>query len=236
VRRKITGTVGQVFKTSQGQEMTIIEYQDCLNVTVQFEDGVTRRNLALSYIKSGLVKNYYKKTFYSIGFLGEGKYKSSTMSYFRWVDILLRCYDKEQQEKSPSYKGCSVHPDWHNFQVFAKWFEENYVEGFEIDKDILVKGNKIYGPSTCCFVPKEINLLITVKRKRMSSLPTGLTKIGDKFMVSVNSKYKGIYTTQEEASQVYKSEKGKEIKILADKFKRQLTLRCYNALYNYQVE
>ena len=47
--------------------------------------------------------------------------------------------------------------EWHNFQVFAKWFDENYMEGFQLDKDIKIEGNKIYSSGTCLFVSPTNN-------------------------------------------------------------------------------
>jgi hypothetical protein len=90
------------------------------------------------------------------GFVGVGKYKTSikqkpTKMYSVWKSMLRR------------YKDCSVDSQWCNFQVFAKWHEKNYnpetMKGWHLDKDILVKGNKIYSPKTCCFVPFQINSL-----------------------------------------------------------------------------
>lgn len=72
--------------------------------------------------------------------------------------MLERCYSQTYQEKFPAYKGCSVVEDWHNFQIFAKWFDENYVEGYHIDKDIKIDGNRVYGPDTCMFVSPKQNL------------------------------------------------------------------------------
>lgn len=76
--------------------------------------------------------------------------------------MLRRCYDKQFQERQPTYKGCIVCEEWYNFQNFAKWFDENYyeIEGEKIalDKDLLKLNNKIYSPSTCCFLPQRINV------------------------------------------------------------------------------
>ena len=49
------------------------------------------------------------------------------------------------------------------------------MEGWQLDKDILIKGNKIYSPDTCCFVPSEINNLFVGCNKSRGSLPIGVT-------------------------------------------------------------
>lgn len=71
--------------------------------------------------------------------------------------MLNRCYNEKCQEKHPSYIECTVCDEWHNFQVFAKWHEENYINGFHLDKDIRIKGNKTYSPSACSFVSQSDN-------------------------------------------------------------------------------
>ena len=48
-------------------------------------------------------------------------------------------------------------------------------EGLELDKDLLVKGNKIYGPDTCCFLPGAINSLFSHGQKKKNNLPEGVT-------------------------------------------------------------
>ena len=119
--------------------------------------------------KKDNIKHPLQKTVYDIGYIGMGKYNTSDnlVLYDKWSGILRRCCDKKFQEKHNSYKDCIVDERWHNFQNFAEWFEENYnsdvMQGWQLDKDILFKGNKIYSPETCCFVPQEINSLF-VKR------------------------------------------------------------------------
>lgn len=95
--------------------------------------------------------------------------------YKTWASMLSRCYSEREQARFPTYIGCSVDPRWHIASVFKKWFDRHYVEGYHLDKDILVPGNKVYGPDTCCFVPGEINLLILKKKKTSGSpYPAGI--------------------------------------------------------------
>ena len=71
-----------------------------------------------------------------------------------------RCYNEKYHEKQPTYIGCSVSEEFWNFQNFAEWYnQKKYICNYalELDKDLLYEGNKIYAPSKCCLLPKEIN-------------------------------------------------------------------------------
>ena len=112
-----------------------------------------------SCIKNGTVKDKMLPSVYGVGFIGEGPYKSDNKGedgkrYGTWVGILMRCYDHRYHKEKPTYIGCSVCEEWHNFQNFAKWFDSNYIEGLHVDKDIKQNGveSKIYSPETCKFV------------------------------------------------------------------------------------
>lgn len=78
-------------------------------------------------------------------------------------NMLKRCYSNNLE--FISYRSCKVCEEWHNYQNFAKWYDENYIEGYELDKDLLQQDviNKIYSPETCCFLPKHINLFLQDK-------------------------------------------------------------------------
>jgi len=106
--------------------------------------------------------------------------------YTKWYDMLKRCYSSRFHKQYPSYIGCSVCPEWHYFSKFRLWMENQKWEGLELDKDILVKGNKVYSPDTCCFIPKAINYLFGSGRKKKNNLPEGvnLTPSG-KYIVGV---------------------------------------------------
>lgn len=102
-------------------------------------------------------------TVYGVGHLGNRKYKSTHEAYCHWLQVMRRCYDPKTHIKSPSYKECTVHEEWHNFQNFALWFIENYPKtpgNFHLDKDHLVKGNKVYGPHTCKYITADLNVRI----------------------------------------------------------------------------
>jgi len=186
-------------------------------------------------------------TTYSVGFIGEGKYTSKvngviTKVYDTWIGMLRRCYSKKLHIKYPTYKDCIVAECWHNFQVFGEWFENNYVEGYQLDKDILFKGNKIYSPNTCCFVPKEINSLFLTCKSARGEYPVGVSKDKNKFKSSVSLKNKqvtlGRFDTPEEAFKAYKKAKEYQIKEVATEYYStgRITLEVYNAIMNYKIE
>ena len=237
--------VSEEFKSTQGQKFKIIEYINCNNCTIQFEDGFILKNKIYKYLKIGYVLNPYFKSIYNLGFMGEGIYKSknnskNTVYYNCWVNMFNRCYNEKYQEKQPTYAECYIDERWHNFQVFAEWFEENYVKGFDLDKDILIKGNKVYSPETCCFVPSEINNLFIKRQNNRGLLPIGIKPSGNNFQVGLNrySKYVhlGNFKTIGEAFESYKVAKELYIKEVADKWQKQITEQVYKALYNYKVE
>ena len=87
-----------------------------------------------------------------------------------WGNMLKRCYSEKHRAKNITYEECYVNEQWHNFQQFAEWFDNNYYEipgeKMCLDKDILIKGNKEYGPETCCFVHHIINQVMNSLNKR----------------------------------------------------------------------
>ena len=89
--------------------------------------------------------------------------------------MLKRCYSSRYHKTRPSYIGCSVCPEWRYFSKFCLWMENQKWEGMELDKDLLVKGNQVYGPDTCCFLPGAINSLFSHGQKKKNNLHEGVT-------------------------------------------------------------
>lgn len=95
--------------------------------------------------------------------------------YKSWSSMLERCYSQREQLEYPSYRGCTVDESWLRLSAFQVWFNANYREGYVLDKDILVPGNKHYGPNTCRYVPPYINTLILERAAGRGLLPLGVT-------------------------------------------------------------
>ena len=152
---------GFVFKLNNGEEATVVEYRKWNDVEIEFKRG-NKKTVQLDALKRGNVFDEMKPSLCNVGFMGVGKYTSkinglNTIEYSHWHDMICRCYNEKRLKKFSTYRDCTVCNEWHNFQVFAEWFNENYIEGLELDKDIKIKGNRVYSPSTCQFASRFDN-------------------------------------------------------------------------------
>lgn len=241
--------VGQIRKNTFGSLMEVVEYNHYRDVLVKFETGNTKQVKWGEFVR-GKVKNPYDKTVFGIGYFGEGEYKSHkdgkyATQYKTWYNMMRRCYDKKNLKNHPTYKDCSVVEEWHNFQTFGNWFDENYYEiecqRMELDKDILIKGNKIYSPNTCVFVPHNINSMIVKGYKSTKIIGVSFIKNENRYTTQChdnegNSEYLGSYKNPIEAFRTYKNFKEKVIKNVADKYKGKIPNKLYEALLQYEVE
>ena len=248
--RKIDRT-GEERVNSFGSKMIITKYNNALDIDVYLpEYDYTINHVTYNNFKRGNIKCPYEPRYYGIGYLGEGKYKMSengkkTKCYNTWHNMIERCYNPKYQEKYPTYKDCEVCEEWHNFQNFAEWYNDNYYqihgEVMCLDKDILIKGNKIYSPETCVFVPEKINLLFIKSDNSRGNDPIGTHQLpSGNYEVRCNngeeSDYLGRFDNIYEAFYAYKVHKEKIIKQVADEYKEYIPQKLYHALYNYQVE
>lgn len=168
---------GDVYETKHCGKLVVISDGGSHNVQVRFintgYETVTRRE----HIKSGSVKDRLMRTVFGVGYIGGTKYKSyengkEPKSYRAWFGMMQRCYCDNIHKKRPTYKGCTVCEEWHNYQNFAEWYYENHPSDgkkYHIDKDILIEGNKHYSPDTCMFVTIKENVLKS-QEKRMYSV------------------------------------------------------------------
>jgi len=171
---------GTIHETSKCGSLKIIEYKGCSAVKVRFSDTGFITIAHSGNIRLGLVKDLSVSLAYGVGFFGDGKYLSEidhkpTKAYRTWRNMLKRCYSTANFETQPTYKCCSVVTDWHNYQNFAAWFELNYRTGMELDKDIKIKGNKVYGPKTCAFVTPQQNKEAALAKRYTFISPEGET-------------------------------------------------------------
>ena len=237
-----------------GSKIEIIAYRNAKDVDIYFEEYNYIVKSRYSHFKNGDIKCPYERRFYNVGFMGKGIYKDDNNNkkcFHVWTDMLRRCYDVNGKYYDRyGAIGCRVCEEWLCFQNFAEWYYNNYYgidnKVMNLDKDILIKGNKIYSPYTCCFVPNEINALFTKRQRHRGNTPIGVIyceaqngfKACYKATLTKNGKhvYLGCFKTAEEAFNAYKVAKEEWIKDLANKWKDKLDPRVHAAMCNYQVE
>lgn len=252
--KKIIDRTGEENYNNEGTLMRIIEYRKFNDILVEFQDEYKAKvHTQYGTFKNGNIKNPYDRTVFGVGYVGEGIYnhKDYPNIYDKWHSMIQRCYDPYYINGHLTYIDCYVCELWHCFQNFAKWYEENMYEcnneEMHLDKDILIKGNKIYSPETCIFVSQKINLLFIKRNASRGKYPIGVTwhKKNNKFMAKCqildkkNNKksiWLGYYNTSEEAFLAYKNFKEKYIKQVADEYKDLIPKELYETMWSYEVE
>lgn len=151
------------------------------------------------------------------------KIKLTCPYYCIWAHMLQRCYDIKLRKLQPSYTGCFVCDEWHLFSKFKYWMEQQDWRGKQLDKDLLVVGNKIYSPETCIFVSGKVNTFLVDCHRARGDLPIGVNfhKASGKFQACCRStetgkkEYLGLYLTPDEAHTSWLSFKLQQAEILA---------------------
>ena len=164
--------------------------------------------------------------------------------YDLWHCMLRRCFDEKRKQEHPTYKDVTCSKEWLSMTSFIEDVSQMKgfgLSGWELDKDILQKGNKLYSKDTCCFVPHEINMLLTKRDNARGEYPIGVYfhKASGKFKayLTINGKMKhlGYFNTPEQAFQAYKLAKEAYIKAVAEKWKHLLDEWVFQALMSYEV-
>lgn len=251
--------IGEEKNNYQGCLMKIINYKDCHHIDVQFFEPqqIIIPNVKYEHFIDGSIKNPYYPEYMGIGSLGmkypayyEGK---STKEYSIWCVMMHRCFDEDFKIKYPAYKDVTCCKEWLCYENFFEWIikQDNYdrwLQGkrWDIDKDILIKHNKIYSPDTCVLVPNYINTLFIRQETTRGNLPIGvrLHIINNNYVAQCRilgksrQQHLGSYSSPEEAFQSYKNHKEKLIKQTAKEAYAigEITKRCYEAMMKYEVE
>lgn len=253
---KYNKRVGEEKINSFGSKMIVKNYRKESDIDVIFPEygNFLVTNKSYGDFKSGRVKSPFCRSVCGVGFAGVGNFPTKTTtftpkSYVVWLDMIRRCYKgrDENPEWQPSYIGCRVCSEWHNYQTFCEWFYENYYivdgERVALDKDILGKGCKVYSPDTCLFVPTRINNLFVKQMKTQSELPLGVdidkktglyrARCRDKNSKKITI---GNFRSLEEAFNAYKRFKESVIKDIASRYKKVVPEKLYQAMMDYEVE
>ena len=246
--------VGKVFKSKSSGDFKVLKYNDSANVVIQFLKTGYETLVQLTNVRNGYIKDPCLPSVYGVGILGT-KYPSkvsgvTTKEYVPWCSMLKRCYSDSFKKKNPTYEGCKVSDNFKSYEYFYEWCHKQVGFGndgngnpFHLDKDLLIKGNKVYSESTCVFIPSEINSLLIKREALRGEYLIGVywSKTNKAFRARVNknkgaSEHLGYFNTELEAFNAYKVAKETYIKEQANKFKSQIDPRAYEALMKYTVE
>jgi hypothetical protein len=231
--------IGTIVDNISGFKMECIEYRNSMDVDVRFlESGKIVQNVQWNNFVRGKVKDGYV----------DSSYKKE---YGTWCGILTRCLDSQYKEQKPTYRDVLCCDEWLLFENFYEWLhsQPNFdkwkdLKWSAIDKDILIKGNKVYSPETCCLVPVNVNNLFVKHDALRGECPIGVFVEGDKYVAQCTNSIIGksirigLYDSAIEAFEAYKKYKENLIKEIADiEYKNgTITKKCRDAMYSYIVE
>ena len=246
--------VGKICKSLNSGDFTILKYNGSKDVEIQFLKTGYRKVAEMKEVRSGEIKDPYLPSVYGVGVLG-AKYPTrvngvKTKEYVLWTNMLVRCYSDSSKKKRPTYEGCEVSDNFKNYEYFYEWCNkqigftnEGNGNPFQLDKDLLIKSNKVYSEDTCVFIPAEINTLLIkcVATRGEHLIGVSWHKTRKAFVAKVNKskgkrEYLGFFNTEIEAFNAYKQVKEAFIKEQANKWKSQIDIRAYEALINYTVD
>lgn len=242
---------GLVYSTQNNGKIRIIEYISTFKINVEFLDTgyttyTTFYQLMRGQVRDKSTNRLNQNKYCSVGYLGNGGYTPHKFprAYKLWRSMITRCYCQKFTQTHPTYMDCHVVLEWHNFQNFCDWYiNKKKCVDCQLDKDIRIKHNKVYGPETCSLVPKSINYLFPNAKSRRGKYPVGVRIIRStgKYEASCNNgtgkqQYLGVFDSVEDAFMEYKKIKEKRIKQMAQIHKENLDIQTFDSLMNYQVE
>ena len=249
--------LGEEKLNNQGCLMKIVEYVNCCDITVEFRDKYKAKvHTNYDNFTKGQVKNPYAPTIEGVGIIGN-KYatcinRTPVKEFNIWCHMLKRCFNEKYKTKNPTYRNATCCEEWLYYPNFYEWLhsQENFkvwikLEKSSLDKDILIKGNKLYSPETCCLVPRNVNSLFTKRDNDRGSLPIGVHIKNGKIRAQCNNPFTNKRVcinsnckTVEEAFQIYKEYKENIIKQVAEiEYKKgNINKQCYEAMMRYEIE
>lgn len=244
---------GDLFKTKRYGDLIVTKYVNHKEVYVKFLDTGYETKAYFGNIKKGIVKDRSVPSVLGVGIVGDELTKvdgSCLKEYSLWQRLLERCYCEKFHVKYPTYLGCTASNGFKHFKIFKSWCQQQIGFGclddkgnhFELDKDLLIKGNKVYSEDTCCFIPREINVALIYNQTKKGNHPIGVSfsKVSNKFVAYVKKgegsrEYLGCFEDVSVAFLAYKEAKEAYLKELANKWKGKIDPRVYEALIGWEI-
>lgn len=249
--------LGKERLNNQGCLMKLVQYNNSSDIVVEFQDEYKAKvHAAYREFKEGSIKNPYHRSVYGVGITGN-KYPTRDKNgiqpkeYNVWKMMLIRCFDETYKNKHPTYKNAICCEEWLLYENFYEWLhgQPNFDKwlnnsGWNIDKDIIIKRNKVYSPETCCLVPNNVNKLFVKNDTNRGHYLIGVSKTKNGYgaychnPLTNKQEFLGYHSTNEKAFSAYKVRKEDIIKQVAkiEYDKGNITGQCYEAMINYIVE
>lgn len=176
--------IGAIFQTTNGP-VVITEIKGSHHIKICFLEHPCEVIIRVIQIRNKMIKNPMRPVVRGLGFMGVGSHVAKkngvpNPTHAVWSNMFFRVYSPATDDIARVYAGTSVHPDWHNFQNFAEWYHDKIdvfgPVGFKwhLDKDLLVPGNRTYGPTTCCVIPQPVNEMFTDSAYARGEYPMGV--------------------------------------------------------------
>ena len=107
-------------------------------------------------------------------------YFTGTRTWRTWCGIIRRTDKRDLKwltgTGKEQYADCTLDPRWFKLSVFKEWIEQwDDFQNKEVDKDLLIPGNRIYGPDTCLMVRPVVNKWFKTKKSGGGDLPRGVS-------------------------------------------------------------
>lgn len=189
-----------------------------------------------------------KKLIYGVATNSKGRYKTIVdgkiaKSYNTWKSMLRRAYCPKLHVVNPAYIGCSASDEWLEYQEFAEWFENHEYSnhGYQLDKDLLIPGNKIYAPDRCVFIPQQLNKLLNGYGNSRGQYKQGVSfhKNTNKFVAHMGidgkKKHLGYYDNEPGAYNTYKEAKERHVRNLALEWANSIQWEVFKALMLWEL-
>lgn len=136
---------------------------------IQFTKTGSTREVYKSNGEKGKAKDLYNPSCHGVGYSGDHPKPPYWKTARRlWANMIKRCYDPNY-ESGYYGRGYTVSERWkcfanflqdlpelENFKEWLKGFEKGNLK-YNLDKDLKVKGNKVYTKECCAFVLESLN-------------------------------------------------------------------------------
>ena len=231
--------VSEKFNTRNHGIVTVLDYIDCSNVLIKFENSGAIKTVRADHLRCGNIKDQTQPTVYGVGVVGENfdKGESHSLTYNTWNGMLQRCYDPKLKQRRKTYERCFVDTVFLDYEYFKEWCHNQKGfgnKGWNLDKDILSNEVKVYSPDTCCFIPPEINSMFagfsSERKKHIGVFENNSGNFYVRTLINGVKKSLGTFPTKDEAEKVHKAEKRRKILLVLDEWEDELDVRVVERL------